>query len=310
MGVYSSVTFGKGPQQVHAIFLDTRSFRDDHCIPSVASYVPLGNAIGCATRWWTAGLNLFKFAKYWGRDGCGRYHDNRILGEQQWQWLEEQLQESQAQLILMASSIQVLTTNAPMESWGHFPTEQQRLVNLLERHRQKGGAPVVLLSGDVHHSEFLSPTPGLLEITSSGMTHHCGQGLYGPLCKPLLEGFNENRKSPKGYYIGMNYGTLTMDWEERIARFEVHSHPEEQTVMQLDLPLTTSEIQIDYSNDVSPVWNGHLIKYFLVIGIITLIIVAFLYNQLASKRRRIVEGMSEESSRRKKKQEQKKLKAS
>ena len=110
-----------------------------------------------------------------------------------------------------------------MEGWGHFPKEQERLWNLLRTHyettsgRTLPPAPVLFLSGDVHHGE-ISGQPGFYEVTSSGLTHHCGQHkLYGPVCEPILQTFTGHRdgvlsngeaQREKGYYIGINYGVL------------------------------------------------------------------------------------------------------
>ena len=117
-----------------------------------------------------------------------------ILGEEQWKWLESQLHESNAQVHVIVSSIQVLTTNPVMESWGHYPQERHRLLKLVN-----GVSGSVLLSGDVHHAEMFGPkhfttSKRLLEVTSSGMTHTCATPLYGYyLCQPLLETFDAHR---------------------------------------------------------------------------------------------------------------------
>ena len=46
-----------------------------------------------------------------------------ILGENQWKWLELALQDSHADFHGIISSIQILTTNPVVESWGHFSKE-------------------------------------------------------------------------------------------------------------------------------------------------------------------------------------------
>jgi hypothetical protein len=82
-------------------------------------------------------------------------------------------------------------------------------------------SPVVFLSGDVHPGE-VSGQPGYLEITSSGLTHHCGEPkLYGRLCQPLLENFNQHRYEPNSFYVGLNYGMLHVDWEARNIQVQV-----------------------------------------------------------------------------------------
>ena len=91
------------------------------------------------------------------------------------------------------------------DSWGQFPEERHRLLQLLQASDRK----TLLLSGDVHHGE-LSAAGSILEATSSGLTHECSQHLYGSICRPLLEGFAKHRLSPKAYYIGRNYGTIDL----------------------------------------------------------------------------------------------------
>ena len=179
------------------------------------------------------GLLLHKYAWLWGRDGC---QHAKVLGEEQWEWLENELlvesspakEEAVPELFIVMSSIQVWSTNPLMEGWGHFPKEQERLWNLLRKHYDSVSsnlppAPVLFLSGDVHHGE-ISGRPGYYEVTSSGLTHHCGQHkLYGPVCEPILQTFTGHRdgilsngeaQSDNGYYIGLNYGVLEILQDE------------------------------------------------------------------------------------------------
>lgn len=189
-GVYSSVEFGTYPKKVKVILLDTRSGRDKHCpIPSIgAMKLPfrLGSPLACVTRWITAGFNLQNTLK-----SC---QDVKMLSDSQWNWLEEQLglnndddgddDDGPPSVYIIGSSIQVLTTNPAIESWGHYPRERLRLLQLLNNKIQQGSA-VVLLSGDVHHGEILDSSQSLrvknrqwdessgriIEVTSSGLTH-------------------------------------------------------------------------------------------------------------------------------------------
>ena len=58
-----------------------------------------------------------------------------------------------------------------MDEWGCFPSERQRLFDLVQGTKAKG---VIFLSGNVHFSEISSIENGkypLLEFTSSGLTH-------------------------------------------------------------------------------------------------------------------------------------------
>ena len=86
-GMYHAIDIN----DLQLILLDTRWFRQDHCIKSAAHVLPMGNAIACGTRWLTAGLSLHKLAWLWGSGHC---QDNTILGQEQWDWLEETLLNS------------------------------------------------------------------------------------------------------------------------------------------------------------------------------------------------------------------------
>ena len=113
----------------------------------------------------------------------------------------------------------MLTTVPLVESWGHFPAAQRRLFALLRRHRPRG---LLLLSGDVHYAEILQTRAGArgagvpLEVTSSGMTHTCGELLS--VCRWLLEWYPTHRWAPpgggSGVYTGLNYGYLTIEWPD------------------------------------------------------------------------------------------------
>jgi len=256
-GMYHRMDLEPG---VKMLMLDTRWFRDDHCIPSVAHWVPMGNAIACMTRWLTSGLFLHRVAWLWGRGQC---ENGTILGLEQWNWLQQQLlEEDDSALIIVASSIQIWSTNPAMEGWGQFPKEQERLSNLLRLHYEKSTSPVIFLSGDVHHAE-ISGQPGYLEITSSGLTHHCGQPkLYGRLCRPLLENFHGHRHSKQDYYIGLNYGIIEIDWIQRRANIQIHNYGGE-TVLQVDQPLDFRPDGSSFpsSQKCPQTWDGHLLPY-------------------------------------------------
>ena len=105
-----------------------------------------------------------------------RYEENKegtILGEEQWKWLEKELETSTASFNLILSSIQVISEEHGFETWGNFPAESERLVELIEVSEAEN---VILLSGDRHISEFSELKPDgleypLVDFTSSGLTH-------------------------------------------------------------------------------------------------------------------------------------------
>lgn len=96
-----------------------------------------------------------------------------LLGEEQWKWLETQLDNSDADFNVVVSSIQVLSNKHGYEAWGLFPHESERLFNLVKDSKARG---VLFLSGDRHFSEFSRLNiEGLrypvVDFTSSGLTH-------------------------------------------------------------------------------------------------------------------------------------------
>jgi alkaline phosphatase D len=138
-GVYQSHHFEQSDLKVKVIMLDTRYFRDP-LTGSGGSYVP--------------------------------NPEGDLLGEAQWQWLEKELKETEAQVNIIGSSIQVLSNEHGWEKWGNFPKERQRLFKLIRESKAPG---VILLSGDRHIGEFSKMEEGLhyplYDLTSSGLTH-------------------------------------------------------------------------------------------------------------------------------------------
>jgi alkaline phosphatase D len=124
-----------------------------------------------------------------------------MLGEEQWAWLAEQLREP-AELRLIVSSVQVVADGHGWERWGNFPSERQRLYNLVRETRARG---VVFLSGDRHIGAIYRqdgsdvPYP-LLDVTSSG----------------LNQAFAENREIGPNrigdVHGAVNFGTIDIDW--------------------------------------------------------------------------------------------------
>jgi alkaline phosphatase D len=131
-----------------------------------------------------------------------------MLGEAQWQWLEEQLQLGAARpasFTIITSGVQVLPAgDAPVtEGWVRHPASQARLLALLALHAPALGR-VIFLSGDVHFGELSelralpgvrsdssssgSAPPPLFELTSSGMTHSWGGLLKGTVSWLLMNG--------------------------------------------------------------------------------------------------------------------------
>ncbi|WP_026260575.1 alkaline phosphatase D family protein [Spirosoma luteum] len=168
-GGYSAHSYGPKGQRVKVILLDGRYFRD-----------PLK------------------------KDGKANVPDptGDVLGEAQWQWLEKELTNSDADLHVIGSGIQVLPEEHIYEKWANFPTARQRLLDLLGKTKPKGA---FLLSGDRHMAEVSKvAVPGLgyplFDITSSGLTH-----VSPPHEEP-------NRHRVGNIVSKLNYGLITIDW--------------------------------------------------------------------------------------------------
>lgn len=165
-----------------------------------------------------------------------------------------------------------------MEGWCHFPSERDRLLRLL---RQTPGA--LLLSGDVHYAEILNaPAAGLVEVTSSGLTHVCTKHIYGAICKPLLQIFHGHRTDKDAYYIGVNFGRLSIDWKARQVQVTIHDATSGEAILQTDLismDQTPSFSEQDLERIPGCV-NGHLVP--LAVAVVAGLLVFFL---LSSRRR-------------------------
>ncbi len=131
-----------------------------------------------------------------------------VLGETQWQWLENELNGSDADFNLIMSSIQVLSGEHGFETWGNFPLEVKKLENIIVK---SGAQGVIILSGDRHISEFSRtdvvglPYP-LVDFTSSGLTHS----------------YSSFSGEPNQYRTGevvsdKSYGVITFDFEKKEA---------------------------------------------------------------------------------------------
>jgi alkaline phosphatase D len=179
-GVYNAAVFGPPGKRVQLILLDGRYFRS-----------PLKRGKR------EPGMTYTPYV-------ANNDPDVTILGEEQWKWLGEQLQQP-AEVRLIGSGIQVVAEDHGFEKWMNFPKERERLFQLL---RDSKAAGVVLLSGDRHLAE-LSMMEGavdypLYDLTASGFNQ--GSHSWRPLEK--------NRHRVATMPSGDNFGVVTIDWEK------------------------------------------------------------------------------------------------
>jgi alkaline phosphatase D len=139
------------------------------------------------------------------QSGKGPYIPNEsmeaeLLGTDQWSWLEKTLGE-QADLRIIASSIQLVSASHGWETWGNFPQERKRLLSMLKKQNIKG---TIIVSGDRHSSEIsklqgVLPYP-LFDITSSAMNQKQ---------RPQFEK-NVHRVGER--FFDENFGLLKIQW--------------------------------------------------------------------------------------------------
>ncbi len=124
-----------------------------------------------------------------------------MLGETQWQWLESQLKNSQASVHFIMSGLSILSPLHPLSdgAWPNYPTERDRLLELVERLNTKG---VVFLTGDMHFSTIFR-RHGHLEFLSSGMTHRVPRIFWGYLGRRYETSF-----------FGIAYGLVDIAWDQ------------------------------------------------------------------------------------------------
>lgn len=182
-------------QQVFLDFLEVPEGsprRKQEGVYSVADYGPPGRMV-----------RLIALDTRYFRDSVGS--DGTMLGEAQWKWLEKVLVESEAQVNVLVSSIQLLASEHRWEKWENFPKEKKRLMELLAR---EGVPPVVVFSGDRHVGEISVDRESvgypLFDITSSSLN------------LPLGQGDEPNRFREGRMFRGANFGSLTIDWSRKV----------------------------------------------------------------------------------------------
>jgi alkaline phosphatase D len=182
-GIYIDYFFEGNGHRVQLILLDNRTFRSD-------------------LRLYKGELSheekFFYPLDYYPH----QIEDSTLLGETQWQWLEEELKKP-ADIRLIGSGSQFGISFNGYEAWANFPHEQKRFLDLIKKTKASG---VVFLSGDVHYAEIskleskdLYP---IYDITASGITSTW-----------LFATPNDNRI--EGPVMDNHFGLLSIDWTKK-----------------------------------------------------------------------------------------------
>ena len=114
--------------------------------------------IGLDTRYFRSDLNKVNGSYIVNEDP-----DATILGKEQWKWLKEQLKKPH-DILILATSIQLLATEHRFEKWSNFPKERAQIIALLNQL----DSTVLVISGDRHRGGIYKQG-NLVEITSSSL---------------------------------------------------------------------------------------------------------------------------------------------
>ena len=179
-GIYTSYTQEVAGKKLQIILLDTRTFRDD-----IRTYRG----------------ELHHNAKYfYPLDYYPHAHaDSTLLGDAQWRWLETELKKP-ADVRIIGSSTQFSIEYNGYEAWANFPSEQQKMIDLIKKTKANG---VLFISGDVHYAEISKLEKDgcypIYDFTSSGLTStwHFATPNINRIEGPIMEN---------------HYGKITIDW--------------------------------------------------------------------------------------------------
>jgi alkaline phosphatase D len=202
-GVYESRMFGEDGKVTQIITLDTRFFRSDlETLPYQDERPPLG--------------------PYMPSDDASK----TMLGEAQWQWLEQELAKP-ADLRIVVSSIQVLTDAHDYEAWENLPLERDKLYRMLAAREDSG---LVLLSGDRHAGGIYSEAPEaageqLWELTSSSMNYSFSSTERNTAREP-------DPKRLTDFISEENFGLVEIDWRKEEVTLSLRGSQGETRVTQ------------------------------------------------------------------------------
>ena len=178
-GIYGSHTFSDGKKTLQVILLDTRTFRDP-----LKQNSEINNRSG-------------KFKNDYQPDTTNK----TLLGNAQWKWLENQLNQK-ADLRIICSSIQFGHEYNGWESWTNLPNEQKKMAELIRKTKANG---VVFVSGDVHWGEIskrsFDDLYPIYDITASGITED-------------WHNVEPNRYRVKQAFRKNHFGMIEIDWKK------------------------------------------------------------------------------------------------
>ena len=173
-GLYSSYDLISNEKFIKIILLDTRYFRD---------------------------------TLYADNESRNRYLPNKtgdILGEDQWNWLENELATAGVDLFIVGSGIQLVAKDHYYEKWANFPASRARILEVIKK---ANPTPLFVISGDRHIAEVSQINLNdldypLIDFTSSGLTH-TWKGYYP----------EPNEARVDELIVQKNFGLIKIEWD-------------------------------------------------------------------------------------------------
>ena len=150
-GIYTAYEYDLQGKKIQVIMLDTRTFRDNLISNQDTVYED---------------PRYFYHLDYTPHSTS----DSTLLGEKQWEWLDQELQKP-ADVRIIGSSTQFGIEYNGYEAWVNYPHEQKRFLDLIKKNKANG---VLFISGDVHYAEISkleeSDLYPIYDVTSSGLS--------------------------------------------------------------------------------------------------------------------------------------------
>lgn len=169
-GIYTSHMIQDSGLIIQVIILDTRTFRTD--------LLPYEGALKKDS--------AYQYGLEYRPSRSKRSH---LLGDMQWEWLENELKK-EADVRILCSSIQFGHSYNGYESWTNFPKELKRFQNLMKSTKSNG---LFVISGDVHYGELSELNSGITypiyDLTSSGLSSkwHMATPNTNRIAGPVME---------------------------------------------------------------------------------------------------------------------------
>ena len=130
-----------------------------------------------------------------------------ILGDEQWSWFKE-VMKIKSDIIIVATSIQLLPTEHRFEKWSNFPSDHLKLKKLLKSQSR----PVLVISGDRHQGAIYNDE-NIYEITSSSLNKTISS-IFG---RPK----EVDRYMLGEMFSGENYGLITVNTNKKTIDLEI-----------------------------------------------------------------------------------------